>query len=171
MHGNPRIPLSSRAGINHNQHSGGPIVKRTRIIAAVLAAGLLLAGGIIAASMTGAAAAKPAPAGPHWVTQTNSVLIPANTSPPTYTIGCATGEALLGFQTSGSYDENNGNGFGSPIFAADGFPYPMGYAAAQRQVTVPTSTINYTPFGVDPNGPGFDITVRWTIAVLCEAAS
>src|SRR6185436_5125391 len=97
---------------------GVRIMKRTRMIAAVLGAGLLLAGGIIAASMTGAAAAKPAPAGPHWVTQTNSVLVPAGSTPPTYTIGCAAGEVMLGFQSSVTSRDTNGVGFG-PNFRAD----------------------------------------------------
>jgi hypothetical protein len=144
-------------------------VKRTRVIAAVLAAGPLLAGGIIAASMTGAAAAKPAPAGPHWVTQTNSVLVPANSTPPTYTFGCTTGEVMAGLQSTATSHDSNGNGSG-PNFKLDGLPSPMGYTAGQNQVTVPTSTISYTPYALDVTPPA-DTTVTWTIAVLCEAGS
>jgi hypothetical protein len=147
-------------------------VKRAKIIvAALIGAVVLLVAGIIGASIPGASAAKPtpAPSGPHWVTQQNSVEIPAgSTTPPTYTIGCAAGEVMLGSQSSGTAHYGNGTTDG-PYFSLDGLASPLGYTAAQRQATVPTSSISYTVYA-DPNGPNYDVTVTWTVAVLCEAA-
>jgi hypothetical protein len=143
-------------------------VKRAKIIAGVVAAaGMLFAAGIIAASTPGAAAAKPAPTGPHWVTQHyENVVVPAFSRGATYTIGCPAGEVLQQIQSSATlswvYGGLPATGTNSSL---NDLVSPLGIVG---QPTVPTSALAYA---AESGSQEQDTTVTWTIALLCQATS